>query len=92
MKLRIMSFRGDHNCECDTAVAEAVFNKMTGKTKKALPEELKAKVPNTFHELERLWNDEPISGVIAIDDKDEKMESFRPDIKEIIFLAAQRAG
>lgn len=91
MKIRIHSFRGDHACEPDVAVAEAIFNKLTGKTKEALPEEIKTKVPDTFKELQELWTEGKMKFLVA-DESNEMVKEFRPDIQEMLFMPIPIGG
>lgn len=86
MKLMIHSFRGEHACDCAPAVAEALFNKLTGKTEEALPVALKTEIPATFQELEELWRPGKLP-FLAADESNELVLAFRPEIKEMIFLA-----
>lgn len=91
MKIRIQSGRGDHSAEVCEEVAEAIFNKMTGKTKEALPADLRTKVPDTFQELEFLWKPGKLS-FPAIENKDDLMKSFRPEATEVLFLIPHIGG
>jgi hypothetical protein len=84
MKLKIQSFRGDHNCECEEQIAEAVFNKLTGKMSDPLPQDLKTKVPDTFQELEGLWREGKL-GYMAFDEKDVLVKEFKASAQELLF-------
>jgi hypothetical protein len=53
--LKIQSHKGHHECECEQEVATAVFERLTGKRKDPLPKEMKARLPDTFQDLEALW-------------------------------------
>lgn len=96
MKVRICSFRGDHNADADVAVAEAIFNKVTGKTKAALPEALKTQIPDTFQELKSLWTEGELKGHTPFGvDKDGNMvpmKEFNPEVAEMIVLQPIQGG
>ena len=53
--LKIQSHKGHHECECEHEVATAVFERLTGKRRDPLPKEMKARLPDTFQDLEALW-------------------------------------
>jgi hypothetical protein len=96
MKFRITSWRGDHQATIEAPeVAEAIFRKLTGQSVAALPESLKAQVPDTFQELEALWND-GIGGytTIALDKNGEiiGMKEFNPEAEEVVFFAPIAGG
>ena len=96
MKIMITSFRGDHNCEvAEAEVAEKLFNKLSGKTTEALPEEFKTKVPNTFQELEALWKPGKLGYTMVSKDKDENLipvKEFDPALDNMLAIAMQQGG
>jgi len=90
MKVRICSFRGDHNADADVAVAEAIYNKVSGKTTAALPESLKTQIPDTFQELKALWTEGEMKGCTPFGvDKDGNMvpmKEFNAEVAEMVVL------
>ena len=89
MNIRITSWRGDHQAVLENEVAEAIFDKLTGKTAKALPSEMKVKVPDNFGELEALWNDGKM-GYMAVAKEGEDtvmVKDFDPKAETLVFLA-----
>jgi hypothetical protein len=95
MLIKISSLRGHHEAEVETEVAEALFNKLSGRTKAPFPEEFKTKIPATFQELESLW-EEGGGGfsLFTVNDKKEMIpvKKFNPEIKELCFLAPVAGG
>jgi len=95
MLIKISSSRGHHEAEVETEVAEALFNKLSGRTRAPLPEEFKAKIPATFQESESLWK-EGTGGFSLFTTNDKKemvaVKEFDPEIKELCFLAPVAGG
>lgn len=97
IKFRITSFRGDHNAVLEApGVAEAIFNKLSGKTVEPLPPEIKTQVPDTFHELEALWTAGKVEGYTVISqDKDGEiigMKDFNPAAEVVVAIAPIQGG
>ena len=97
MRIQITSSRGHHEAETDTAVAEVVFNKLTGKRHAALPPEVRTKVPDTWHELDALWQDGTVSGYTAISKKGDASEiiglqEFDPQAGDLMFMSPISGG
>lgn len=97
MKVRVTSWRGDHNGDvAEVEVAQAIFEKYSGKRTEALPEAYKAKVPDTFGELKALWTDGKIEGCtpIGLDENGEivAMKEFNPAVREMVVLQPIAAG
>lgn len=95
MKFRIMSNRGDHQATIEAPeVAEAIFNKLTGKTTEALPVALKTQVPDTFQELETLWTEGKGNyTVFAGKDGDlEIVRDFQPEVETVVFMPQIAGG
>jgi hypothetical protein len=90
MKLMVTSWRGHHEAVVDDpTISKAVFEKMTGLNKAALPADMKVKIPDTFQELEGLWRDGPM-GYTAVAKRVDGMEvvkEFDPLIEDLLFLA-----
>ncbi len=91
MKIRIGSHLGDHNCDCEEQVAEAVFNKLTGKTAEPLPQDLKTKVPDNFLELEAIWKEGKL-GYTAFDEENVIVKKFDTTTRELLFMPVVIGG
>ena len=97
MKISIMSEHGHHEAVLegqDIEVGREIFNKLTGKRLKALPPELKTKVPDTFQELAALWND---GGAVYVPvgkkgGESVKLAEFDPSADEVLFIPPQAGG
>lgn len=91
MKIMVTSFRGDHNAEVeDVAVAEQLFNKLSGKMEEPLPEEVKTKIPDTFQELEGLWKKGKMGyTAFQTDGQGEVigLKEFAPEARDVVFMA-----
>lgn len=91
MKIKITSFRGHHEADImEPEVAEALFDKLTGKTKEALPADLKTKVPDTFEELQGLWQKGKLPYVAAVKKGNAEariVKEFDPEADDMLFLA-----
>ena len=95
MKIRITSWRGDHQCEVETEIGKAVFEKLTGLNTDALPESARPAVPDTFQELEALWKPgNPGFTAISLDKGGNVMalKTFEPEADEVIFFAPITGG
>ena len=100
MIFKITSHRGHHEADvAEAEVSEALFNKLTGKTKEALPTEFKSKVPETFQELEGLWKEGKLGYTATTVDKGLDKENnsrlvkeFDPQVKEVVFLGLLGGG
>jgi len=95
MKVKVTSWRGHHEAAVmEPEVARSVFEKMTGKTSKALDPALKVKMPDTFAELEALWRD-GTGGYTALAGAGDDMRlvrEFDPAVEELTFLAPIAGG
>ena len=95
MKISIMSSCGHAEAVVEDQLGLEIFNKLTGKSNKALPVEMKTKVPDTFQELSALWNDGP-SAYIAVGKKGNgeqtKLAEFDPQADEMLFIPPQAGG
>jgi len=94
MKVNVTSQRGHHEAVMEPEIAEAVFNKMTGRTVKALDPSFKVKIPDTFGELEALWRDGP-GGYTALGGKGDDLRlvrEFDPTVEEMTFIAPIAGG
>lgn len=91
MLLMVTSHRGHHEANVgDVAVCEQIFNKLTGKTKEALPESFKCIVPPEFSEIKMLWTNGTMNyTAIAKDSQGETtiVKDFTPNVQEVAFLA-----
>jgi len=96
MKFRVTSKRGDHQAVLEAPdVAEALFNKLSGKTSAALPAEMKTKIPDTFGELEGLWREGQMGYTAISQDKNENLiglKDFVPEAETVVFIAPIAAG
>lgn len=95
MRIKITSHRGHHECDCDDAVATALYDKLTGKEEAPLGEELRTKIPDTFAELKQLWEKGKL-GYTGMDvsepSEPEVVKKFDNRIKEMLFIAPIVAG
>jgi hypothetical protein len=92
MRFKIPSHRGHHECDCESDVAEMLFNKLTGARIEALPESVREKIPDTFSELSLLWESGKM-GFIATDPiKEEVIKKFDDGIEEALFFSPIGAG
>jgi hypothetical protein len=95
MRIKVHSHRGDHEAVLSEPDARLVFNKLTGGYGDPLPADLKTRVPDTWQELEALWNPGQPQYLAAV--KDAKGEAtltkeWRPDVAEMTFLAPVTGG
>ena len=92
--LKIQSHLGHHECQCEQEVAIAVFERLTGKRKDPLPEEMKTQLPDTFQDLEALWKGGKQS-YVAVVKKGEEMEQVRQlekGVVEVMFIPPIAGG
>ena len=97
MKVRITSWRGDHCATVDVGVAEQVFAKLTGKRTDALPTAVREKCPDTWQELQALWNPGKVTGYTPVvkhagQDGMVGVKEFDPSADELMFLAPVVGG
>ena len=95
MRLKITSWRGHHQADVETPVARSLFDKMTGRSKEALPQAVKIAVPDTFAELTALWNaGNPGYTALKVDENKNAtvLNDFDPEAEEVIFLAPITGG
>lgn len=95
MKFKVTSFRGHHECDLAPEVGKTLFEKMTGRNRAALPEELKAAVPESFHELDGLWREgNPGYAAMALSPEKEisAVKEFDPAVEEMLFIAPVAGG
>jgi hypothetical protein len=89
--LKIQSHLGHHECQCEQEVATAVFERLTGNRKDPLPKEMKAKLPDTFQDLEALWKGGKQS-YIAISKSMEQVRQLEEGVVEIMFIPPIAGG
>ena len=94
MKIRITSFRGDHEAVLDPEIGKAIFLKMTGSSVDALSDSLKAVVPDTFKELEELWKEGKVCYLPfrKVGDDIETIKEFDPEDEELLFVSPITGG
>ena len=94
MIVKIISHRGDHNAVMGADIAEQVFDKLTGKREDALPVALKTQVPDTWQELDALWNPgKPTYGAFSKHGADIKpVKTFDPQEDDLLFIAPVMGG
>jgi hypothetical protein len=94
MKISIMSEHGHHEAVVEDEVSREIFNKLTGKSSKALPAEMKVKVPNTFQELSALWHDggRTYLAVGKRGGESVKLAEYDPKADEVLFMPPQAGG
>jgi len=90
MKIRITSFRGDHQGVVETESGKALFEKLTGQSDAPLPDLMKLAIPETFQELESLWTPgNPGYSAISLD-KDGNiiaLKDFQQTAETVVFIA-----
>ena len=93
MKIKVTSRRGHHEADVmEPEVIQAVFNKMTGKTLEPLPDTIRQKLPDTFHELEALWNKGKMGYSAVFGEKGELTKEFDPNANTMLMIAPQAGG
>ena len=94
MRIRITSHLGHHEAVIDQDVAKAIFDKMTGKTKAALPKSIRTKVPDNFEQLAALWTDSKMSYVASAKQGEQlvAVKEFDPQIEDMLFIAPVMGG
>lgn len=94
MKIMITSARGHHEAVLEPEVGEAIFLKLTGGSEEALPESMRAVVPDTFRELEELWQVGTVgySPFRKVGDEIEAVNEFDPNDEELLFVAPITGG
>jgi hypothetical protein len=98
MRFNITSGRGHHNAEVmDEAVGKALFCKLTGRSSRPLPKEMRAVLPDNFQELEGLWKQGKLGYLPAAveeggSDNATVMTEWDPNAKEILLIAMQSGG
>jgi len=95
MIIKITSWRGHHEAVLEPEVGQVLFEKMTGKRVEAIPAEFRVRVPDTFQELESLWqNGKQAYCVVSKDTHGDliPMKEWNPDVEELLFIAPIAGG
>ena len=96
MNLQVTSHRGHHEaCVLEPEVSKAIFEKLTGKNTEPLPQALKTKMPDTWADLEALWEKGQKGYLPFLVDEEKNLipcREYSPEIKDILFLAPITGG